>query len=195
MGHEIGHLGEPRPTSVDCFVSGSYQVAIECKFSESEVGTCSRPRLTPRDPTYDTEWCDGTYTRQRGRLERCALTERGVLYWRYVPILFKWPGDSALVPCPLRKNYQLVRNVLAACVRRDGTVSPECGHVVLVYDRRNPAFQAGGDGWLAFEETRRALRDPGGLRKCSWQRIMGHLRQEAVLPWLTEQLEQKYGLV
>jgi len=194
MEHEIDHLGEPRRTSLDGFLSGAYQVAIECKFTEAEVGACSRPLLTPSDSNYDTDLCDGTFTRQRGRMERCSLTEIGVLYWRYVPTLFDWPSDADQAPCPLRRNYQLVRNVLAVCVRPDGTVSPESGHVVLVYDERNPAFQASGNGLLAFVETRQALKNSGLLRKCSWQRIIGQLKKKAVLPWLTEQLELKYGL-
>ena len=45
------------------------------------------------------------------------------------------------------------------------------GHVVLVYDERNPAFQKGGKGYAAYEETRNALLEPDRLKKCSWQQI------------------------
>jgi hypothetical protein len=58
----------------------------------------------------------------------------------------------------------------------------------------NPAFQNGGHGFVAFEETREALKIPNVLRKCSWQRIIKHLRSKMILPWLTDQLELKYGL-
>jgi hypothetical protein len=122
------------------------------------------------------------------------LTEAGVAYWDYVPDLFDWQNDVDIPVCPLRKNYQLVRNVLAVCVRPDGTVSPAKGHVVLIYDERNPAFQTDGDGLHAFRETQDALKDAKLLRKCSWQRLTRHLKNRAVLPWLTEQLELKYGL-
>ncbi len=193
MEFQVDYLGEPHCTSLDGFISGTYQVAIECKFTESEVGSCSRPLLKPRDSNYETDFCDGTFTKQRGRRERCSLTGIGVLYWRYVPELFKWSGNVDLVPCPLHKNYQLVRNVLAACVRPDGTLSPESGHVVLIYDERNPAFQENGHGFIAFEETRDALKDPCLLRKCSWQRIIRRLRIDKNFSWLTEQLEIKYG--
>jgi hypothetical protein len=67
------------------------------------------------------------------------------------------------------------------------------GHAVLVYDERNPSFQNGGKGFVAFEETRGALRIPSLLRKCSWQHIVRHLRSKMILPWLTEQIELKYG--
>jgi hypothetical protein len=48
MEYEVKHLGEPRPTSLDGYFFNGYRVAIECKFTEFEVGTCSRPRLSPK---------------------------------------------------------------------------------------------------------------------------------------------------
>jgi len=99
-----------------------------------------------------------------------------------------------MFPCPVNKNYQLVRNILAACVDSEGNASIEHGHVVLVYDERNPAFLQGGKGGKSYEETRNALREPTTLRKCSWQQIVAHLRDQGVLPWLIENLNQKYGL-
>ncbi|MBL1126976.1 MAG: hypothetical protein D8M54_00455 [Chloroflexi bacterium] len=194
MEHKISYLGEPRPTSLDAYFSGDYHIAIECKFTEAEIGICSRPRLKPTASNYEREHCNGTYAIQRARKERCSLSEVGVLYWRYVPALFKWRDVSDLTVCPLNKNYQLVRNVLAVGVKPDGTVSVDNGHVVLIYDARNPAFQKGGDGLVAFIETQTALQEPTMLRKCSWQRIVHHMREKGVLPWLTEHLVLKYGL-
>ena len=194
MEFKVDYLGELRPTGLDGYIGGDYRVAIECKFTESEVGTCSRPRLTPADSNYDSKYCNGTYTKQRARKERCSLTEIGVLYWRYIPQLFRWNSEQDLVPCPLNANYQLVRNILAIGVRPDGQVSPANGHVVLIYDERNTAFQKGGEGFIAFTETRQALREPTMLRKCSWQRIVQHMRNKGILSWLTEQLALKYGL-
>ena len=194
MEFKIDYLREPHPTSLDGYVSGNYRVAIECKFTEQEVGSCSRPRLTRGDSNYAAEHCDGTYTRQRARKERCSLTEVGVSYWRYAHRLFHWPNDRDLTPCPLNKNYQLVRNVLAVGVKPDGTVSADSGHAVLIYDERNPAFRVGGSAHTSYTETQRALLEPGMLRKCSWQRIIQHIRHGGFLPWLTEQLALKYGL-
>lgn len=194
MEYRVNYLHEPRPTSVDVFVGGDYQVAIECKFTEADVGACSRPLLKPSDANYATAWCDGTFTHQRGRQARCSLTESGVLYWQYVPELFTWAGDDDLLPCPLHKNYQLVRNVLAACIRPDGVVAPEAGHAVLLYDERNPAFQVGGNGFAAFGQVQQALRVGSLLKKCSWQRMILHLKPNVRLPWLWEHLELKYGL-
>lgn len=157
------------------------------------MGSCSRPQLKKKASNYHTDFCDGTYTRQRRRESRCTLTKNDVLCWDFVPEVFRWRVDVDWVPCPLHKNYQLVRNLLAVAVC-DGSVSLGNGHVVLVYDERNPAFRPGGKGYQAFEETREALRDPRMLRKCSWQKIVRALRENDELPWLTKQLEAKYGL-
>ena len=194
MEYTVKHLNEPRPTSLDGFISGDYQVAIECKLMEREVGTCSRPRLRKIDKNYERDYCNGTYTYQNGRKTRCSLTDIGVSYWKYIPDLFKWNSNMDHPTCPLRKNYQLVRNILAACVRDDGFVLPEKGHVVLIYDERNPAFQKGGKGCTAYEITKEALQEPQLLRKCSWQRIIKHLRNKDKFSWLVDQLKAKYGL-
>jgi len=194
MEHKLDYLGEPRSTSLDGYVSGDYQIAIECKFTEPEVGTCSRPRLESKASNYESEHCDGTYSIQRARKERCSLSEIGVLYWHYVPRLFNWTNDYDINPCPLNRNYQLVRNVLAAGVKPDGKVSANNGHVVLIYDERNPAFQNNGHGLVAYTEVQKALQEPTMLRKCSWQRIVQHIREKGILVWLTENLSLKYGL-
>jgi hypothetical protein len=194
MEHKIDYLGEPRHTSVDGYIAGDYRVAIECKFTEADIGTCSRPRLTQADVNFESEHCNGTYSIQRARKERCSLTEVGVRYWQYVPSLFNWENDRDLDPCPLYRNYQLVRNVLAAGVQPDGSTSLDGGHVVLIYDERNPAFQRGGKGLVAYLETQKALREPRMLRKCSWQRMLQTIRDKNILPWLTENLALKYGL-
>jgi len=194
MEHKIDFLGEPRQTSLDGYFSGNYRIAIECKFTEAEVGTCSRPRLKQTASNFKNEHCGGTYSLQRARSKRCSLTQIGVLYWEYVPQLFKWKSDSDLNPCPLNKNYQLVRNILAVGVKPNGTVSLNDGHVILIYDKRNPAFQEGGDGLIAYTETRNALCKPTMLRKCSWQIIVGHMGNNSILPWLTENLVLKYGI-
>jgi hypothetical protein len=194
MEFKIDYLGEPHPTSLDGYVGGEYRVAIECKFTEAEVGTCSRPRLAPIATNYESEHCNGAYTKQRARLERCSLTEVGVLYWHYIPQLFHWESNRDWDPCPLAAKYQLVRNILAIGVNSAGAGSLTNGHALLLYDERNPAFQHGGAGLAAFLETRGALHEPTMLRKCSWQRITQHMHSRGILSWLTEHLALKYGL-
>lgn len=194
LEHKINHLGEPRRTSIDAFIPGEYQIAIECKFTESEVGGCSRPRLSEKDSNYQKDRCDGSYSRQRGRRERCTLSENGIKYWEYIPQFFNWNKNEDMADCKLRRNYQLVRNILAAGVKPDGSTSNTNGHAILIYDERNPSCQPGGAIYKAYTETREALIDPKMLRKISWQRITSYIRDEKLLPWLTDQLILKYGL-
>jgi hypothetical protein len=193
MEHKVESLGEQMPTSLDALITGRHPVAIECKLMETEVGSCSRPRLTKRGFNYERDLCDGTYTTQRGRATRCSLTEIGVKYWEYVPRVFKWTADADLSPCPLRANYQLVRNLLAVSVPSDAMPFGE-GHVVIVYDNRNPAFREGGKGYAVYEETRDALREPERLKRCSWQQIVRLIRGEKRLLWHADQIEAKYGI-
>jgi hypothetical protein len=47
---------------------------------------------------------------------------------------------------------------------------------------------------MAYTETRKGLLEPTMLRKCSWQCVVQNMREKAILPWLTEQLDLKYGL-
>lgn len=189
MEHKADAFNEPHPTSLDGFISGEYQIAIECKFTETEIGSCSRPRLKSGDASY----CNGSFSKQKSRNEKCSLTEIGIQYWKYIPQLFNWKTAEDLNPCPLNANYQLARNILAVGVKNDG-VSLNGGHAVLIYDERNPAFQQNGDGLRAYAETKQALIRTTMLRKCSWQKIVSHLRTKNILPWLTENLHLKYGL-
>ena len=194
MEHKINHLCEPRSSSIDGFISGEYQIAIECKFTESEVGGCSRPGLTEKDSNYQKDHCDGSYSRQRGRRERCTLSENGIKYWEHIPQLFNWNNSENMEVCPLQRNYQLVRNILAAGVKPDGSTSTTNGHAILIYDERNPSCQPDGAIHRAYTETSEALIDSEMLKKISWQRIISHIRNEKLLPWLTDQLNLKYGL-
>ena len=193
LEYHVSYLGEPHSTSVDVMFDGKYRVAVECKLSEPEVGSCSRPRLGLSASNYERDHCDGTYTCQRGRRERCALTEQGIAYWLYIPKLLTWLAGADLQPCPLRSTYQLVRNILAACVRPNGDLDP-AGHAVLLYDARNPEFAEGGKGYRAWEAVRSALKNPALLRRCTWQELVARLRRDDELNWLTGALRSKYGL-
>ena len=105
--YEVRTLGEPRRTSADVFLESAFErVAIECKFTERQFGFCSQPALRSRDPTYTEQYCNGDYRIQRGRRERCALTEIRIRYWTYLPSLFDWNADQDLTPCPFSAVYR-----------------------------------------------------------------------------------------
>ena len=196
MEYLVEHLGEPRPTSVDVWLDdGIQRVAVECKFTEREFGRCSRPTLKPgKNPNYERDHCDGSYTRQRGRRTRCSLTEIGVRYWQYLPELFDWSAERDMELCPLDGTYQLARNVLAACVRPDGTVDTDGGHALVIYDDRNPEFLPGGKAGRQWEASTQALAGRPLLRRCSWQRLVAHLANDPDLAWLVSGLAAKYGI-
>ena len=196
MEYLVEHLGEPRPTSVDVWLDdGVQRVAVECKFTERKFGPCTRPTLRPgRNPNYERDHCDGSYTRQRGRRTRCSLTEIGVRYWQHLPELFAWSADRDMKPCPLDGTYQLARNVLAACVRPDGTVDADGGHALVIYDGRNPEFLPGGKAARQWEAATRGLVGRPLLRRCSWQRLVAHLANDPDLTWLVRGLAAKYGI-
>jgi len=185
MEHPLTILNEPVPASIDIFLSGPFQIAIQSTLMEQDAGKCS---------SVTWAYCNGSYAVQMGSQERCYLTNKGVRYWEYIPMVFSWASNVNHSPCPLYNTFQLVRRIFAASMGPDGKFSPNRGHAILVYDDRNPAFRKGGKGFEAYESIRAALRYPTLLRKCSWQRLIGHMRSRSALPWLTVELEKKYGL-
>ena len=194
LEHQVRTLGEPRPTSVDVLLEApSGRVAVECKFTEREFGVCSRPKLRPRDSTYAQQHCDGSYHVQRQRRNRCALTEIGVRYWTFLPELFEWNADYDMVPCPLSPVYQLARNALAAAVNDSG-FDPNSGHVLVVYDARNPEFASNGAARNQYDAIVASSRIPGLVRRVSWQRIAGCLNAAPELKYLVAGLNDKYGI-
>ena len=192
--HEVRSLGEPRSTSVDVLLeAGPKRVAVECKLTEREFGVCSRPQLRPSAPNYAEQYCDGHYRIQRGRRERCALTEIGVRYWTYLPHLFDWAADRDLRPCPFSDVYQLARNALAATVTATG-FDQNSGHVLVVYDARNPEYAVGGAAQRQYESAISSCRVPGLIRRLSWQRLVGAFTCAPELSYLLAGLEGKYGI-
>lgn len=198
LEHVVPDLGEERgrETNIDVLLHApeGYQVAIECKLAEDDVGACSRPNLHPeKDASYARDHCDGNYVHQRGRKERCSLTNAGIRYWKLIPQVFRWDSQRDHYPCPMRQTYQLVRNTIAVA-GHEHSGSPRQGHAVLLYDARNPAFAEGGPGRGAYNRAKGALKRPDALRRCSWQRLASHLRADKQMRWLGEALQAKYGL-
>ena len=188
---KVDWLGEPTSTSVDVLLqSPTYRVAVECKFTEQDFGRCKCPIKS----SLDKQYCDGSYTRQLGRASRCSLTERGVTYWDHVPQLFHWNASTDHAPCPIRKNYQLVRNAIAACSRSDQAADPSLGHVLVVYDQRNPKFTPTGDAHAQFVATSNAAVEKGLLRKVSWQTLVGAISKEPEFDWLVRGLRDRYRI-
>lgn len=187
-------LREPRPTSVDVWLEGSYKVAVECKLSESEFGTCSRTKLSPKAVNFKEQFCDGTYTKQNSRDSNCSLTEIGVSYWQYLDDLLGWSSIVEHRPCPLSSTYQLVRNLLAVCVDEHGQMHTDIGHVLTIYDERNPSMAADGYANRQWNAVHTSLKSPNLLRKLSWQSLISQWPEDRVLDWLEQELAFKFGI-
>ena len=195
--YEVRCLGEkPRGrTSVDVLLGGpEKRVAIECKYTEQNFGTCSRPRLRPSDANYAEQHCNENYQVQRQRRSRCTLTEIGIRYWDHLPHLFDWPADRDHEPCPFGEVYQLARNALAAALKPHGELDPTGGHALVVYDARNPKFQDQDKAAKQWNQAVAACRMPGLLRRLSWQRLMAAVARAPELAYLVEGVSEKYGL-
>lgn len=189
LGELAGHS-----TQVDfCIEKSNYRVAVECKLTESDFGTCSRPKLNLKNPRYERQFCDGTYTKQRGRSASCSLTEIGIRYWMYTDQLFGWSPSVEHRPCPLSGTYQLVRNILAACVQDDGALDAERGHALILYDERNPTMKDGGVGDGQWHAAKTALNDSGVLRRLSWQKLLAQAPSRPAINALKSGLRAKYG--
>jgi len=180
LEHDVGKLlnEERRHTEVDFLLDGPYRVAVECKLREEKVGSCSRAKKPKDKPE-----CDGLYSN---------TSCKRPWYWKFIPELFNWDASSDHSPCPLNSTYQLVRNILAACVK-DGKADPRNGHAVLLYDDRNPEFHEGGKAHRAVCAVRAGLKDKRLLRLCTWQQIVELLDADEELNWLAKQLREKYG--
>ena len=195
LEHSLRGLGEPRPTNVDVLAGGpGVRVAVECKLTEGEFGTCSRPRLRPGDETWPEQYCNGSYTVQHRRRSRCALTEIGIRYWDHLPRLFDWPDDRDHEPCPFGETYQLARNALAATLTPDGRIDPGRGHVLVVYDARNPGFRGEARAERQWKAVVASCRVPGLVRRVSWQRLMAAIENTQELAYLVDGVAEKYGL-
>lgn len=193
---DIDTLGEQsgRSTSVDVWFDGPYRIAVECKLAEPKFGTCSRTRLKRTHKDFETQFCEGQYARQRGRKTRCSLTEINIRYWDYAKAAFGWSPEVDHRQCPMNNTYQLVRNVLAACVMKDGTLNEGIGHALIIYDQRNPAMAQDGECERQWQEVYGALQNGGTLRRLSWQSLIAQWPRDDLLDWLRDELKAKYGL-
>ncbi len=80
-------------------------------------------------------------------------------------------------------------------VTPDGEVDPVRGHALILYDARNPAFQAGGEADMQWEAAIAACFLPGLMRRLSWQRLLTFITAAPDLVWLVDALRDKYALV
>ena len=110
------------------------------------------------------------------------------------PNLFNWPPDQDHEPCPFRGTYQLARNAIAATMIAEDTLEPASGHVLVIYDSRNPAFQPGGKADRQWQKVVGDSYRQGLFRRLRWQTLLGFIAKAPEFAYLVDGLCEKYGL-
>ena len=118
----------------------------------------------------------------------------GLVRWQYLPGLFDWPANRDHNPCPFGAVYQLARNGLAASVDLDRAADCPAAHALVVYDTRNPEFSGNGKAARQWAAATGACRQPGLLRRVTWQHLIVALARAPEMGYLVGALEAKYGL-
>ncbi len=169
-------LGEmPRTTKLDLSLATDEAfVAIETKWSEAGLGSCSCAREGEGDPRVGFECAPRVYAR--------------TAYWNVANQVFSLASSRlSFLPCDLSPAYQAVRNVAAAIKLAGSRVAV----FVLLFDQNNPYFRPTGrwPGWPAF--LNRTLRKHSAasflFRAISWQSLISNVSLPAsVRLWARE---------
>lgn len=125
-GENTHNLNEKRQTQIDVVLkSEKHLIFVECKFTESGFGECSRP--IPKREYGGLSECNGNFETQDDpiryalfrhagiRLEdaKCALERAGIRYWQFIPETMRIDPLQILKPCPFNGPlYQLMRNLV-----------------------------------------------------------------------------------
>ncbi len=196
-------LNEPSPTQVDVYAESPNSIMLlECKFTEPDGGPCSQTIKRKGAPS-----CNGNYeqrhTQEHEVASRCALSEKGILYWDIIPKAFYLEAEAEYQPCPFAgPAYQWMRNLVVAYkVGRQKNKQPA---VVIVYadDSNLPmARNVTSQDWAAFTKTVR--QDQVSLHVRSYQEILmlaqkvTHQHHEEQTLWqeLSEWVERKMSTI
>ena len=168
-------------------------IFFECKFTETDGGTCSQSKPLAKGAHKGLVQCNGNYTLQtnpvNGKINRCALSAKGIRYWEIIPEVFRYPTGVDHSPCPFAGPwYQWMRNMTNAyaVARESGRHAAFC----LVYADAPGlpvADMVHSDQWQAFlSETR---QDYLPVSAVSYQTIV-KIAKEAVISKDWNLLEQ-----
>jgi hypothetical protein len=122
-------LEERRRSQIDVIATSPQTlIFFECKFTEQDAGSCSQP---PRQ-------CNGNYEVQLNprnqKLDRCALSAKGIRYWQIIPQIFQYCIDQDYLPCPFSGSwYQWMRN-LAVCYEVARTTHRKAAFALIYAD-------------------------------------------------------------
>jgi hypothetical protein len=176
-------LGELRSTQIDVLLSSRHAaIAIECKFTEPDGGSCSQPEPLGIGAHQGLRQCNGRYEMQTNpvnqKTSRCALTGKGIRYWDLIPEVLGFNADVDHIPCPVVGGwYQWMRNLVAA--RAIGQRESKSVAFVLVYAPGNfpMARKLKSEDWRTFEaRVRKSVVQMGVV---SYQDLIKTARQVA----------------
>ena len=117
------------------------------KVTEAGGGSCSQTKPLPAGRHKGLTQCDGDYCEQtnpvNGETARCALSARGIRYWKYIPRYSDLDRDKDYEPCPFAgPAYQYTRNVLASGQWAQKKYKQERAALGLVYVDEKPSAVA-----------------------------------------------------
>jgi len=165
-------LNEPSPTQANVYAESPQSIMLlDCTFTELDGGPCWQ---TIRQRGISS--CNGNYEQrqiQEHELNsRCALSEKGILYWDIIPKVFHLEAEADYQPCPFAgPAHQWMRNLVVAYkVGRQKNRQPA---VVIVYADHpdlSMAQKVKSQDWTAFTKTVR--HDQVALQVRSYQDIL-----------------------
>jgi len=168
-------------------------IFFECKFTETDGGTCSQPKPLVKGAHKGLMQCNGNYALQpnpaNGKINRCALSAKGIRYWEMIPEVFRYNAGVDQSPCPFAGPwYQWMRNMTNAyaIAQESGRRAAFC----LVYADAPGlpvADMVHSDRWKTFLSQTRQDRLPVGA--ISYQAIV-RIANESVNSEEWNQLEQ-----
>jgi len=106
-------LSEKKSTQIDILIKGvNTALILESKFTEKDGGGCSQVNRLKNNNLQ----CNGNYELQinpnNNIQSRCALTGKGIKYWKYIERTTHFIIDNDYSPCPFKKGeYQWMRNI------------------------------------------------------------------------------------
>jgi restriction endonuclease-like protein len=147
-------------TQVDAVARGRHSlIFFELKFTEAGAGCCSQPQPLRSGDHKGQVQCNGNYEMQTNPVNAivssCALTGKGIQYWKVIPNVFNLSATNVYAPCPFAgSGFQWMRN-LTVCqlVAAKQRLQPCC--VIVYVDKPTLAMPAyfESQGWVDFAQT------------------------------------------
>ena len=169
-------LKERRPTQIDAVaISPQSIILFECKFTEN-LGSCSQTKTVIKGGNKGKTPCNGNYAQQinsaNGKESFCALTGKGILYWKHIPKIFHFDCTTEYNPCPFRKNwFQLMRNLTMA------DAIPKKAAVIVLYPEHPKAQTKKWHDSAEYQEfCTKITKDAPKLVHYSYQKFIEKLK-------------------